>query len=387
MGQEDKNRNYTPVLGLEDAVDAATRSAIKPASEPLPPPAATMELSVIIPARDEEATIGACLGSLACQSDSIFELGRDWEILVVDDGSSDRTAEIARSHSGVMVLSAAPLENGWTGKANAIWAAQKVARGRWLLCTDADTVHQPGNLRRALHEAQKYKAGLLSYSPQQLIDGFAQATVMPLIFCELALAYPPGKVSDPAEKLAAANGQFMLFSREAYRKIGGHAAVAREILEDVELARLVKKRGLGLRFRYAPDALSTRMYRTTAQMIEGWSKNLDLLFGNCRSLALWRSLDFLLLFGLPILSWMYWKVPVTPLVNVPLLTAGVLLGILWVRTVLRFYARARKSNFPWGDCLLTPFGLPLFVRLLLKSWWLHHVKRQVAWKGRAYSSD
>ncbi len=373
------------MLGLVDTVSQDTAAAAKAVIEPVPPPEATMELSVIIPARNEEASIGECLDSLVCQSDSIFALGRDWEILVVDDGSSDRTGEIARSKAGVTVLSAAALEAGWTGKANAIWTAQKVARGRWLLFTDADTAHEPGNLRRALHEAQKYKAGLLSYSPRQLISGFAQAAVMPLIFCELALAYPPGKVSDPAEKLAAANGQFMLFSREAYGRIGGHAAVAREILEDVELARMVKKRGLGLRFRYAPDALSTRMYRTAGQMVEGWTKNLDLLFGNCRSLALWRTLDILLLFGLPVLSWIYWRLPIAPLVNVPLLTAGLLLAFLWVRTVLRFYSRARKSNFPWGICLLTPFGLPLFIRLLLKSWWLHHVKKQVEWKGRAYS--
>lgn len=388
MPQDGKKTNYTPVLGLMDEAkpEAAPGPGVEQAREKQLSDA-TLELSVIIPARNEEANLGECLESLTSQSESFFQLGREWEILVVNDGSTDRTGEIARSKSGVTVLEAAPLENGWTGKANAIWTAVKASRGRWLLFTDADTLHQPGNLRRAMHEAQKYKAGLLSYSPRQLITGLAQATVMPLIFCELALSYPPAKVSDPADRLAAANGQFMLFSREAYERIGGHAAVAREILEDVELARIVKKRGIGIRFRYAPDALSTRMYRTTEQMVEGWSKNLDLLFGNCRSLAFWRSLDLLLLIGLPVLSWIYWDLPIAPLVNLPILTAGVLIGVLWLRTLVRFYGRARKSNFPWSLCMLTPLGLPLFIYLLLRSWWLHHVKKQVEWKGRAYSGD
>lgn len=389
MGQDGKKTSYTPVLGLMG--DAATVSVPVPVAERVREPflsqEAILELTVIIPARNEEASIGECLDSLVSQSESFFKLGENWEILVVDDGSTDKTKELAESKSGVTVLKTKPPVSGWTGKNNAIWTAVKAARGRWLLFTDADTVHQPGNLRRAIHEATKYKAGLLSYSPRQLITGLAQTTVMPLIFCELALSYPPAKVSDPANRLAAANGQFMLFTREAYERIGGHAAVAREILEDVALARTVKKRGLGLRFRYAPDALSTRMYRTTDQMIEGWSKNLDLLFGNCRTLACVRTLDFLLLFGLPVLSWIYWRLPIAPLVNVPLLTAGVLVALLWVRTIVRFYARVRKSNFPWSDCLLTPLGLPMFVYLLVRSWWLHHVKKQVPWKGRAYSGD
>lgn len=390
-----EKRPYTPVLGLLDEVDSAKDTAKEiveitkqepaevrsfPAKE-----AGTIELSVIIPARNEEANLGDCLDSLISQSESFFTLGQDWEILVVDDGSTDGTAEIARGKEGVTLLEADPLQDGWTGKSNAIWTAAKKARGRWLLFTDADTLHEPGNLRRAMHEALKYKAGLLSFSPKQLTSGLTQRSLMPLIFCELAISYPPAKVSDPADKLAAANGQFLLFSREAYRKVGGHAAVSERILEDVELAVLAKRRGVGLRFRYAEDALSTRMYRTTEQMDEGWSKNLALLFGNCRSLAAWRVLDIFLLFGLPVLAYHYWSLPIAPLVMVPWLTAGVLILLLWLRNLVRFYGRVRKSNFPWIDCLITPLGLPRFVFLLLRSWWLHEVKKQVPWKGRSYS--
>ena len=267
-----------------------------------------LELTVIVPARNEEECLGACLESLVAQSEEIFKLGRDWELIVVDDQSTDRTdAEIARSFDGVTVLEAGKLEPGWTGKANAIWTAARKARGRWLLFTDADTVHEPGNLHRAMHEAARHKVGMLSYSPRQIVRGFAQRTLMPLVFCELALAYPPAKVSDPNQRVAAANGQFLLVEREAYRRLGGHAAVADKVLEDVELAFLAKRRKVGLRFRYAEDAVATRMYRTTAAMMEGWTKNLALLFNNTLAMALWRALDIFLLVGLPVLAIELWN--------------------------------------------------------------------------------
>ena len=112
-------------------------------------------------------------------------------------------------------------------------------------------MHEPGDLRRAIHEATRHKVGMLSYSPRQMVTGFWQRTLMPLVFCELALAYPPAKVSDPNQRVAAANGQFLLVEREAYRRMGGHPAVADRVLEDVELALLAKRRKVGLRFRYA----------------------------------------------------------------------------------------------------------------------------------------
>ncbi len=189
-------------------------------------------------------------------------------------------------------MQAGKLEPGWTGKTNAIWTAARRARGRWLLFTDADTIHEPGGLRHAMHEAERHKVGMLSYSPRQIVSGFAQRSLMPLVFCELALAYPPAKVSDPAQRIAAANGQFLLVEREAYRKLGGHASVAGKVLEDVELAFLAKRRRVGLRFRYADDAVSARMYRTTAAMIEGWTKNLKLLFNNALMLAILAGAGF-----------------------------------------------------------------------------------------------
>jgi glycosyltransferase involved in cell wall biosynthesis len=340
-----------------------------------------MELTVIVPARNEEDCLAACLESLVSQSDEFFTLGRDWELLVVDDSSTDRTRSIAQSFSGVTVLDPAKLEKGWTGKANACWTAAQRAQGQWLLFTDADTIHEPGNLRRAIHEADKHNVGVLSYSPRQLVSGIWQRALMPLVFCELALAYPPEKVSNPELRIAAANGQFLLAKREAYRSIGGHASVKGHVLEDVELAFLAKRRKVGLRFRYAADALSTRMYRTTGAMIEGWTKNLALLFGNCMILAAWRALDIFLLIGLPLLAWNYWTYGVR---QVPWFTAGWLLALVWLRNLWRFYARVAKSNFPAVDCLLSPLALPLFIFLLYRSWFQNKILHRVSWKGRAY---
>jgi glycosyltransferase involved in cell wall biosynthesis len=350
-----------------------------------PEPEGLIELTVIVPARNEEDCLGDCLRSLASQSEEIFELGKDWELIVVDDHSTDDTAEVARGFTGVTVLHAGKLEKGWTGKANAIWTAARKARGRWLLFTDADTIHEPGNLRRAIHEAARHKVGMLSYSPRQIVSGLAQRSLMPLIFCELALAYPPAKVSDPSQRIAAANGQFLLVEREAYRRIGGHASVKDEVLEDVGLADLAKRRKVGLRFRYAGDAVATRMYRSNAAMIEGWTKNLALLFANSLVLALWRALDIVLLLGLPVLAVELWNAPFAAR-SLQWLGAGWVLALLWGRTVFRFYARVAKSNFPFVDCALAPLGLPLFVMLLYRSWFQHRVLKQVSWKGREYST-
>jgi glycosyltransferase involved in cell wall biosynthesis len=381
---EPSSRTFKPVLGLSD--DPGEPLAIPTRTGTVydqPEPEQLIELTVIIPARDEEQNLAACLQSLVAQSEDVFQLGRDWELIVVDDHSTDRTAEIAGSFSGVTVLQAAKLEKGWTGKNNAIWTAARKARGRWILFTDADTVHEPGNLHRAMHEANRHKAGALSYSPRQLVTGFAQRTLMPLVFAELALAYPPVKVSDPNQRVAAANGQFLLIEREAYRRLGGHPSVADRVLEDVELAFLAKRRKVGLRFRYAPDALSTRMYRTTAAMIEGWTKNLALLFNNTLATSLWKLLDIVLLFGLPWLAIHLWNARFS-LHSLAWLGAGWALLLLWLRTLFRFYARVAKSNFPLIDCAISPLGLPLFAALLYRSWFRHRVLKQVSWKGRTY---
>jgi glycosyltransferase involved in cell wall biosynthesis len=246
---------------------------------------AVPEVSVIVPARNEEACLGACLASLRAQT------GVPFEIIVVDDASTDATAAIAQSF-GVRLVRPGPLPPGWCGKSNAALAGAAVARGAWLLFTDADTVHQPGSLARSLSEAAQHGAALLSYSPEQEVHGLAQRALMPLVFAELARAYRPRDVSDPRSPAAAANGQYLLISREAYDAIGGHAAIAGDLLDDVALARAVKRSGRKLWFRFGGDAVRTHMYRDWRHMREGWTKNLALLFPSPGRLAALRLLEF-----------------------------------------------------------------------------------------------
>ena len=343
-----------------------------------------LELSVIIPARNEERSLPACLASLLTQSEPGFALGQNWELIVVNDDSTDRTREIAAeaaSHDGVVLLDAPPLDlsdrGGFTGKSNACWAGAQAARGKHLLFTDADTIHEANELSRSLREAERHNAVLLSYSPRQIVTGFWQHAVMPLVFSELASVYPSKEVNDPARSLAAANGQFILVERGAYFSVGGHRAVGKNILEDVALARNIKRGPCIIRFRYAPEALSSQMYRTTSEMIEGWTKNLALLFPKPITLALWRILDVLLFFGLPAVSLgIYWLLP---------WQRSVIL-LLWIRTLWRFYSRVARSNFPAFDVAISIFGVPLFAYLLVRSVIQHRIKKNVSWKGRSYDT-
>jgi hypothetical protein len=223
----------------------------------------------------------------------------------------------------------------------------------------------------------RHKAVLLSYSPRQIVTGFWQHALMPLVFSEAASVYPYNQVNDPVSSLAAANGQLILVERDAYFSVGGHRSIGKDILEDVALARNIKRCDRIIRFRYAPEALSTRMYATTSEMIEGWTKNLALLFPKPIALALWRILDLLLFFGLPALALdLYWLQPWQRSV----------IFLLWIRTLWRFYSRVARSNFPWYDVAISILGIPLFVYLLIRSVVHHRIRKLVAWKGRTYDT-
>lgn len=347
--------------------------------------APALELSVIVPARNEGHSLRECLASLLVQTEPGFALGSEWEVIVIDDESTDGTRAIAEeaaaTHPGVKVLEAPLLDltprGGFTGKNNACWTGAQAARGRWLLFTDADTVHELEDLSRSLREAERHKAVLLSYSPRQIMTGFWQQAVMPLIFSELASVYPSKLVNDPGNKLAAANGQFLLVERDAYFSVGGHRAVGLNVLEDVALARNIKRGPRVIRFRYAPDALATRMYRTTGEMIEGWTKNLALLMPSPVILAAWRVLDLILFFGLPVLAFtLPQKFPYQAFV----------FFLLWVRTCFRFYNRVMQAHFPAFESAISILGIPLFVYLLLRSVIHHRINKKVSWKGRSYGT-
>ena len=311
-----------------------------------------------------------------CLSSLVVQQGIAREIIVVDDHSMDGTRAIAASFPQVKVIDAGPLPQSWTGKANAVTCGAREARGAWLLFTDADTVHKPGSLARAMLEARDRGVDLLSYSPEQEVHGFLERSVMPVIFAELATRYKPKEVSDPNSDAAAANGQYILISRAAYDAVGGHAAVASSLLEDVELARTVKRSGRKIFFRLAADQVRTRMYRSTTQLIEGWTKNLASLFPNPIRLAILRQAEFAVIWasgalGVLYLSWGQFS------------TGGWLL-VVCAFAKLFFWRRILRAHFSWGSNVLAIFGLPSFAYLLLRSV-IQYKSGRVAWKGRNYS--
>jgi glycosyltransferase involved in cell wall biosynthesis len=327
------------------------------------------EVSIIVPARNEEACLGRCLDSLTRQQGVAFE------VVVVNDGSTDRTRDVALSFPGVRVMEAPPPPPDWNGKTNALAAGAREVRGDWLLFTDADTVHLPGSLASSLREAKQREAALVSYSPEQEVHLLWEKAVMPVIFAELASTYKASEVSDPASPAAAANGQYVLISREAYEAAGGFSRVAASLLEDVALARAVKQSGRRLYFRFGPDRVRTRMYRSFAQLREGWTKNLVLLFPASRKLALLRAAEFVFIAGGTVLS------------VVLLLERATAFGILACSVTAGLYGlflrRIHRAHFSWDSNLLAIFGLPLFAYLLARSR-LAHKNGTVVWKGRVY---
>ncbi len=272
---------------------------------------------------------------------------------------------------------------------NALVAGEAAAKGEWLLFTDADTEHLEGSLATAVAEAEEHGADLLSYSPEQLLTGFRQQLLMPLIFGELASKYSPRRVSDPALPDAAANGQYMLAREKVHRKLGGFASVATELLEDVALARHYKQQGSTIRFRLGRGLVRARMYSSWDALRLGWTKNLALLFPNARELAHKRLKEFYWLL-LSLLLTVFWTVRVSS-PEAGAAPSGhwipiVAVFFLWLFTLFNFatfYSRVARSHFPFWPSLLSVFGLPSFAALLRRSAKAHE-EGTVSWRGRIY---
>ena len=334
-------------------------------------------LSVIVPVRDEERSVADCLRSLTAQSEPGWILGEHWELIVVDDASGDRTAALAREAAGVRVLPArSPMPKGWTGKCNSCWTGAESARGQWLLFTDADTRHHAGSLSRGVVEAERYSAAMLSYLPRQAGAGVLAQALLPLVFSELASAYPPEQVNNPERRIAFAAGAFLLVRADTYRMLGGHGAVASSLVEDVDLAFLFKRKKAGLRFRYAPEMAEARVDPRFGVVWAVWTRKLASLIHNALPLPFWRVLDIALLWGLLLLALLY---------PVPFAWERGVLALLWLRNGWRVYRRAARSHFAPAALLLSMvLGLPLFAALLYASWYRTRLVRRVVWKGREY---
>lgn len=345
-------------------------------------------VSVVVPARNEALDIVTCLRSLTASDYP------DFEVIVVDDRSDDATAELARSvppgrARRLVVLEGDALPNGWLGKPWACHQGSEEARGELLLFTDADTVHAPDLLSRAVLGRQEEAADLLTVVGRQLMETFWEKVVQPHVFFTMVLRFPDFErvARNDNWRDAIANGQFLLFTRRAYERIDGHRSVKDEVVEDLTLAQVVKRTGLQLRIRSAEESLATRMYRSLAELIEGWSKNM--LMGGLQSVPVWmRSLMPPVAFVGGFLLWLL----------APLLLLGGLVGLLdteaspgrellvWASAVyalsvllwVRVYHRMRAG---WWYAPLYPLAAAVFSWIYLRSWTRG---RSVEWKGRRY---
>lgn len=304
----------------------------------LPEPAPLV--SVLIPARNEEQNIRTCLQSLQRQDYPNFE------ILVLDDNSTDRTAEvvsrIAARDDRIHMIKGASLPEHWAGKPFACCQLAERARGSWLLFVDADTMHAPHMIRTVLALAIENKASLLSGFPHQLAQSLPEKIVMPLLYYFIIMSWIPlwrlHRSKKPKPSLAI--GQLLLFPREAYRRIGGHEAVSSRILEDVWLgAEIVRHGGRHIAVDLSP-VLRTRTYQSVGTMWEG------------------------------IVKWIYSVAALSPVALVGLLAAGFFFYLAPFYWVLNgFFSSAAPTD--WRFIAVFQIALILFMRWLVDSHFKH----------------
>jgi chlorobactene glucosyltransferase len=349
------------------------------------------DVSVFVPARNEEGRIHDCLTSLIGQQPPVRE------VILLDDRSTDRTAAIARElgfreepGSRLRLIRGAELPGDWVGKN---WACHQLSRasdpaGAYLLFTDADTIHGPGCVAAAVSHARSSRADLLSLWPDQITGTWAEKLVIPLGYL-LFMAFHPFPLlgwlqADPARArrwgfsrsrlaaLGAANGQFLLFRRAAYETLGGHEALKDHLVEDIAFGRRVASRtGEGMRLVNADgiDLLKCRMYTDFAGVWEGFSKNLRPVFE--------ESHHSFLLFGIAVFS----------LFLLPFLLIGIGWGAAWIAAglilLMRFLLTLRFRT-SWLGFVTHPAAVALALLIALNSWRLC-LHRGIVWKGRVYS--
>ena len=342
------------------------------------------KVSVIVPARNEEANIERVLRSLAGQQGVR-------EILVVDDNSEDRTAEIVRALKAeiatLRLLRVDSLPEGWLGKTYAVSLAAREAAGDWLLFTDADTEHLPGSLAATLEIAERLGADLFSLSPGQITPTWWEKAVIPLVYVKLARLYRFEDVSNPASPAAAANGQYLLIRRAVYERVGGHAAIHNQVLEDVELAKRVKTGGGKVVFMPGTAWVRTRMYSAFGEMWAGWSKNLYLLYGRSLGKILKALAD---LCAVDLLPQVFFVILLMCLLSGPrsvIVLAGILSSLV---VILARHARYMRAITQLGfDSRVAAWrleGAVILSALLINSVIAYRISHHVEWKGRRYST-
>ena len=234
-------------------------------------------VSIIVPARNEEDNITRCITSLLEQDYSQFE------VVAVDDGSTDGTGrlldELAHTHpqgNRLWVLRLRDeLPTGWAGKPHALHMGIQEAQGEWLLFTDADTWHAPNALRSVVTQAVQEGMDLFTVGTQQELPTFWERVLMPMAYLGISMQYPPRLVNDPKSKVAVANGQYLLIRKSVYDITGGYARpdLRGTLLDDRDLAHVIKSNGFRLHFVDGQDLIHVHMYRGLRDTWRGWRKN------------------------------------------------------------------------------------------------------------------
>ncbi len=324
-------------------------------------------VSVLIPARDEEAAIGACLEAV------LANRGVELEVVVVDDQSSDCTAEIVRQAAArdprVRLVAAPPLAVGWCGKQHACHTAAAAARHPLLLFLDADVRLEPDAIERMVSFRERSAAALVSGFPRQLTGTWMEKLVVPLIHFVL-LGFLPlvGMRRSQRPAFAAGCGQLFLTTREDYDRVGGHASIRDSRHDGITLPRAYRRAGLATDLCDAAPFAVCRMYRGSRDVWRGFAKNATEGMAAATAILPWT----LLLFGGQVLPFL---LVASGTANAAAWwAAGLALGSRLVLTL-----RLRQS---WLGFVLHPVGVVIVLAIQWYALWLEVCGARVAWKGR-----
>ena len=349
-------------------------------------------LSVVIPAFDEEKNIEGCLTHVLMSERPCSR----WDVIVVDDQSSDNTVKIAEQaivtvagadQPVATVLQAGPRPKGerWVGKNWGCCQAMEQVNSEWVLFIDADVTLAPDAIRRALHQSINEKADLFSLAPRLTCGCLAEWMVQPIMASLLGLGFPILEANDPASTVAFAAGPFMLFRRDSYNAIGGHRALAGEVVEDLALARRIKEGGFRLRYVLGIDAVDLQMYANLQALWEGWSKNWFLGLDRSISKSLGAGGVVMLMFTLP---WLLLPASLTMACLSSqdqilwLSDAGLGLIAILMQLNVRLWTRARFS-VPLRHWWLMGIGGMIIGLIAPTSVWKSLTGRGWTWKGRS----
>lgn len=344
------------------------------------PPAATSSplVSIVLPVRNQEKTASDCVSSLVN-----LQYPKK-EIIVVDGSSTDETRKILDSFGDkIKVVEEEPLPVGWVGKNWACNLGYKHATGDLVMFTDGDSVHSSDSLTKTVSFLEETKADLVTLAPAAILHTFWEKLLQPPIFW-LIMMFVGGKWvnDDDKPRWALGNGQYMLFKRTAYEKVGGHSAVRNRITEDYSLGRLVKAQGLRLRMVTAPDSLGVRMYSSLPEIWRGWRKNFYSVSGNHPLFRATYRLTLLFTFlVLPfvVLGYGVYLVSTNPL-NIYLLTGLFMAFFLWLGLII--LDRSIGVNPIYA--LLLPFAVSIYIGIGMDSTIRGASGMGFSWKGRVY---